>query len=56
MENCDKKGKFITIIVGLMAAVAYMYIKSNPDVLCDMKTKAMSLAKKTCDTLDDMTC
>lgn len=54
MEHCDKKGKIVTIIVGLMASVAYMYLKSNPEIICEMKTKAKNLAKKTYDKLDNM--
>ena len=29
MENGSKKGMVITAIVGVMAAVAYMYLKNN---------------------------
>ena len=50
MENGSKKGMVITAIVGVMAAVAYMYLKNNPD----MKTMAKDMAKKTYDKLDDL--
>ena len=50
MENGSKKGMVITAIVGVMAAVAYMYLKNNPDVVCNMK----NMAKKTYDKLDDL--
>ena len=55
MENGSKKGMVITAIVGVMAAVAYMYLKNNPDVICNMKTMAKDMAKKTYDKLDDLT-
>ena len=54
MENGSKKGMVITDIVGVMAAVAYMYLKNNPEIVCDMKHMAKDMAKKTYDKLDDL--
>ncbi len=50
MENCLKKCTVATILLGTMTAIAYMYLKNNPDIVCDMK----HLAKKTYDKLDDL--
>ena len=49
-----RKGLVISAIVGTMAVVAYMYLKNNPDVICNMKTMAKDMAKKTYDKLDDL--
>ena len=54
MENGSKKGMVITAIVGVMADVAYMYLKNNPEIVCDMKHMAKDMAKKTYDKLDDL--
>ncbi len=54
MESCFKKGTVVTIMVGAMAAIAYMYLKNNPDIVCDMKHMAKDMAKKTYGKLDDL--
>ncbi len=51
--NC-KKGLVVTAIIGSMAAVAYMYLKNNPDIMCEMKTMAKDMAKKAYDKLEDL--
>ena len=48
-----KKGLVVTAIIGSMA-VAYMYLKNNPDIMCEMKTMAKDMAKKAYDKLDDL--
>lgn len=41
-------------VMGALAAVGYMYLKNNPNVLCEMKTMAKDMAKKTYDKLEEM--
>ena len=36
--NC-KKGLVVTAIIGSMAALAYMYLKNNPEVLEEIEKK-----------------
>lgn len=54
MENCLKKCTVATILVGTMATIAYMYLKNNPDIVCDMKHMAKDMAKKTYNKLDEL--
>lgn len=49
-----RKGLVISAIVGTMAVVAYMYLKNNPVILCEMKEMAKDMAKKTYDKLEDL--
>lgn len=54
MESSFKKLTMATVIVGMMAVGAYMYLKNNPDLVCDMKDMAKDMAKKTYDKLEDL--
>ena len=49
-----RKGLVISAIVGTMAVVAYMYLKNNPVVLCEMKEMSKDMAKKTYEKLEDL--
>lgn len=54
MESCLKRGAIMTIVTGALAIAAYMYLKNNPDIVCNMKYMAKDIAKKTYDKLDDL--
>ena len=52
MENSCSKGKIIMLMLGIMIGAACCYMKTNPEMIYDMKEKAKSLAKKTYDRIN----
>ncbi len=54
MENCLKKSTVATICFATVITLAYMYLKNNPDIVCDMKHMAKDMAKKTYNKLDEL--
>lgn len=52
----EKKTKrYMTLaVLGGMGIAGYMYMKKNPDLLCQMKEMTKDMAKKTYEKLEDM--
>ncbi len=52
----EKKTKrYMTLaILGGMGVAGYIYMKKNPDLLCQMKEMTKDMAKKTYEKLEDM--
>ena len=53
LEKKTKKYMALAILGG-MGVAGYMYMKKNPDLLCQMKEMTKDMAKKTYEKLEDM--
>lgn len=54
MEKKSKKTMALMALIGGMGVAGYMYMKKNPDLMCQMKELTKDIAKKTYDKLEDM--
>lgn len=53
LEKKTKKYMALAILGG-MGVAGYMYMKKNPDLLCQMKEMTKDMAKKTYEKLEEM--
>lgn len=54
LEKKTKKCMAVAAILGGMGVAGYMYMKKNPDLLCQMKEMTKDVARKTYEKLEDM--
>lgn len=54
MNKNSKKNMFLAAILGGMSVFGYMYLKRNPDIMCQMRELTKDFTKRTYERLEDM--
>lgn len=49
----EKKSMAISAMLGGMLVAGYMYLKKNPDMMCQMRHMTKEFAKKTYEKLEE---